>query len=70
MSFLHENWPASYSYIKDREAARPPSLPGMSDRGAPLPEPDWNNRFVMVKTGEREDGSSIIEARPKSRPAA
>jgi hypothetical protein len=69
VGFLHENWPITYSYIKDREATRPPRLPGTSDRGAPLPEPS-DERYVMVKVGEREDGSPIIEARHKPWPTA
>lgn len=59
--------PVAYTYIKP--PVEIPRLPGTADRGAPLPEPDWDNRFVMVKVGEREDGSSIIEAQPKPRPA-
>jgi len=45
-----------------------PKLPGTADKGAPLPEIDWDNRRVFVKVGEQADGWPIVEAQPKPRP--
>ena len=38
------------------------------DRGAPLPEIDWDNRWVFVKIGEQANGWPIVEAQPKPQP--
>jgi hypothetical protein len=51
-----------------QKRARIPKLPGTADKGAPLPEVDWNNRFTMVRVGTNPDGTPIIEAQPKPRP--
>ena len=54
--------------------ARIPRLPNFPivydppDRGAPLPEINWDNRFVFVRTGSNPDGTPIIEAQRKPRP--
>ena len=47
---------------------RIPKLPGTADKGAPLPEVDWDNRFTMVRTGTNPDGTPIVEAQPKPQP--
>jgi hypothetical protein len=52
-----------------QKQARIPKLPGTTDRGAPLPEVDWSNRYTMIRTGTNPDGTPIIEAQPKPRPA-
>ena len=38
------------------------------DKGAPLPEIDWNNRWVFVKVGEQANDFPIVEAQPKPGP--
>ena len=54
---------------RDEKRRRIPHLPGTEDKGAPLPEVDWNNRFSMVRVGTNPDGTPIIEAQPKLPPA-
>ena len=57
-----------------QKQARIPKLPNTPvvydppDQGAPLPAPDWANRFSMARTGTNPDGTPIIEAQAKPRP--
>ena len=63
------------SPTRRQKRARIPKLPNTPvvydppDRGAPLPEIDWNNRWVIVRTGTNPDGTPIIEAQPKPGPS-
>ncbi len=46
---------------------RIPKLPGTADKGAPLPAPDWANRWEYVNTAGRYE-QPVIERRPKPQP--
>jgi len=60
--------PRSYGLTLRQKLERIPKLPGTEDRGAPLPEVDWANRYTFVRTGTNPDGTPIIVAQPKPRP--